>query len=76
MDKLIKILNEIKPGVDFEKEDNLIEGGILSSFDIIRLVMDINNEFDIEISPLYIVPENFKSIKTIMDLINKISEEE
>lgn len=76
MDKLIKILNEIKPGVDFEKEDNLIEGGILSSFDIIRLVMDINNEFDIEISPLYIVPENFKSIKTIMELINKISEEE
>lgn len=76
MEELIKILNEIKPGVDFEKEENLIEGGIFTSFDIIRLVMEISNEFDIEISPLYIVPENFKSAKTIMELINKITEEE
>ena len=48
MDKLIKILNEIKPGVDFTKEDNLIEKRILTSFDIIRLVMEINGEFDID----------------------------
>ena len=76
MDKLIKILNEIKPGVDFTKEDNLIEKRILTSFDIIRLVMEINGEFDIEITPLHIIPENFKNAETIYELIQKIEDEE
>lgn len=76
MEKLIEILKEIKPGVDFEKEENLIEGGILTSFDIVRLVVEIGNEFDIEISPLHIIPENFKSAKTIMALIEKIEDED
>ena len=76
MDKLIKILNEIKPGVDFTKEDNLIEKRILTSFDIIRLVMEINGEIDIEITPLHIIPENFKNAETIYALIQKIEDEE
>ena len=45
MDELLDILKELKPDVDFEKETDLIEKGILTSFDIIRLVMDISNEF-------------------------------
>lgn len=76
MEKLLEILKEIKPGVDFEKEDNLIEGGVLTSFDIVRLVVEIGNEFDIEISPLHVIPENFKSAKTIMALIEKIEDED
>lgn len=76
MEKLLKILNDIKPEINFEEEDNLIEKSILTSFEIIRLVMDINNEFDIEISPLHIIPENFKSAKAIMALIEKIEDEE
>ena len=76
MEKLLEILKGIKADVDFEKEKDLIDGGILTSFDIIRLVMEINSEFDIEISPLYIIPENFKSAEAIMALIEKIEEEE
>ena len=76
MEKLLKILKEIKPDVDFEKETDLIGRNILTSFDIIRLVMEISNEFDIEVSPLYIVPENFSSAQKIMELIEKIEEEE
>lgn len=76
MEKLLKILKDIKPDVDFEKETDLIERGILTSFDIIRLVMDISNEFEIEFSPLYVVPENFSSAKKIMELIERIEEED
>ena len=75
MDRLLKILKDIKPNINFEKEDNLIERNILTSFDIIRLVMEINNEFDIEITPLQIVPENFKSAQTIYKLIETLEEE-
>ena len=53
-----------------------MDKGILTSFDIIRLVMDISNEFDIEISPLYVVPENFNSAQAMMELIQKIEDEE
>ena len=76
MEKLLKILKEIKPDVDFEKETDLIGRSILTSFDIIRLVMEISNEFDIEVSPLYIVPENFSSAQKIMELIEKIEDED
>ena len=29
MEELLEILSEIKPGVDFEKETNLVDDGIL-----------------------------------------------
>lgn len=75
MEKLIKILKEIKPEIDFEKEEDLIGRGILTSFDIIKLVVNLNNEFDVEITPIHIIPENFYSAKTIMALIEKLEDE-
>lgn len=72
MEEIIKILQEIKPGIDFEKEDNLIEGEILDSFDIVNLVSKLDSEFDIEITPAELVPENFKSAKAIYELIQKL----
>ena len=76
MEDLIKILSEIKPGVDFEEEENLMEDEILDSFDIVSLVAKIDEEFDVEITPKDLVPENFKSAKTIYDLITKLQDEE
>lgn len=76
MEKLLKILNEIKPDVDFTKETDLVEKRILTSFDIVKLVVEINNEFDIEITPIHILPENFYSAETIYKLIQKIEDEE
>lgn len=76
MEQLLKILNQIKPEVDFSKETNLIERRILTSFDILKLVVEINNEFDIEITPIHILPENFSSAESIYKLIQKIEDEE
>ena len=69
MEDLLRILNEVKPGVDFTKEDDLIESGILDSLSIIQLVTKISDEFDVEITPLDLVPENFKSADTIYEMI-------
>lgn len=74
MDKLLKILQDIKPNVDFTTATDLI--GVLTSLDIVRLVMEINDEFDVEITPLQLVPENFRSTETIMALINKLQNED
>ena len=69
MEDLLRILNEVKPDVDFTKEDDLIESGILDSLSIIQLVTKISDEFDVEITPLDLVPENFKSAETIYEMI-------
>lgn len=75
MDSIIKILEQIKPGVDFNTEENLIEEEILDSFDIVTLVAKLNDEFDIEISPADLIPENFNSAKKIYELVQKLEDE-
>lgn len=75
MENLIAILTKIKPGVDFENETDLIDRHILESFDIIRLVTMISDEFDVEISPMDILPENFNSAESMMALIERLEDE-
>lgn len=74
MDKLLKILNELHEDVDFTKETALIDDGILDSLDIVSLITEINDEFDVSIPAEEIIPENFNSADAIMSLINKLDE--
>ena len=75
MEELLEILKKIKPGVDFEKNNNLIEDEFIDSFDIVSLVAAINEEFDIQITAKDIIPDNFNSVEKIYDLIKKLEEE-
>lgn len=74
MEKLLEILNELHDDVDFEKENSLIDDGILDSLDIVTLITEINDTFDISIPAEEIIPENFNSALAIMNLINKLDE--
>ena len=60
MDQLLDILNEINSDVDYEICDTLIDDGIFSSFDIVSLVGELNDAFDIDITPVDIVPDRRK----------------
>ena len=75
MEELLEILNKIKPGVDFESEKDLIGGHVLDSFSIIRLVSDLEEEFDITITPLDIIPDNFKSADAIYAMVQRLEDE-
>ena len=75
MNDLIAILNELKPDVDFEKEEALIDDEILSSFDVVTLVAKINEEFDIDFPVSEIVPENFNSANALYAVIEKLQNE-
>lgn len=76
MDELMEILEELNPDVDYEVEDQLIDGKVLDSFTIVSLVAQIADTFDIEISPKYLVPENFNSAEAMWNMIQTIQEEE
>ena len=72
MEKLLKILQEVRPDVDFEKEKLLIDNRILDSFDIISIVSELNDVFDIYINASELLPENFNSVEAMMKLVNEL----
>lgn len=71
MDKIIEILHNIRPDVEFSETTRIIEDEYLDSLDVIRLVSELEKSFDISISGNEIVPENFNSVSSIQALINK-----
>lgn len=71
-EQLLQLLREARPDVDFEKEERLIDDHILDSFDIIQVVLGINEAFDIDIQVDDLEPENFNSIQGMMELITKL----
>ena len=76
MEKLIEILEDIQPDVDYETCTDLIDGHYLDSLSIISLVAEIEDEFDITIPTVDIVPENFNSAKAMYAMIQRLQEED
>lgn len=74
-DQLLNLLKEARPDVNFEGEDKLIDDSILDSFDIIQIVMEMNETFGIEINVEDLQPENFNSIQGMMELITRLQNE-
>ena len=74
MEKIIKILKNIKPDIDVTN-NNLIDEEILDSFDIVTIVSAVDEEFDIQITARDIEPENFNSVEAIYNLVKKLEEE-
>ena len=72
MEALKQILEEIRPDVDFDAEEKLIDDGILDSIDIISIVTEVNDAYDVDINIQYLLPENFNSINAIYELICKL----
>ena len=74
MDRLIEILEEVIPGVDVKNTDRLVDDNILDSFAIISLVAELEEEYDITVSPAELVPENFNSAKALWEMVQSLSE--
>lgn len=75
MEDLLEILSDLHPDVDFETCDTLIDDKILDSFDIVSLIAEINDTFEVAISAEDIVPENFNSAEAIWELIERLMED-
>lgn len=75
MNRLINILEELKPGINYETTENLIDGRYLDSLTILSLISEIEEEFDVEVPAVEIIPNNFNSAKNIYNLIQKLKNE-
>lgn len=68
-DELLRILGELCPGVDLEAETALIDDEIIDSLDIVTLVSELMDAFDVELSVEDLRPENFNSVDAILALL-------
>lgn len=75
MDKLIEILEEIQPDVDYRECTTLIDDGLLDSFAILSIVGEIEDEFGVPVTPAEIIPENFNSAESLWDMIERLKED-
>lgn len=75
MERLLEILRDLHPEVDFESCDSLIDDKILDSFDVVSIIAEIGEEFDVVISAEMITPENFNSAEALYELIQELEEE-
>ena len=71
MKRLINILYDLQISSDELGDKRLIDDGVLDSMDIVTLVTEINDCYDIEIEVEDIVKENFNSIDAIISLIRR-----
>ena len=76
MNDLLEILNDLHPEVDYETCDTLIDEQILDSFDIITIISEINEAYDVVIPAEEIVPENFNSAQALYSLIERLADEQ
>ena len=75
MDALLEILTNLHPEVDFETCTTLVDNKIIDSFDIVTIISEINDEYDVVIPAEEIIPENFNSAKALYELILRQEDE-
>lgn len=75
MEELLQILTDMHPDVDFETEEHLIDDAVLDSLDIVGLITEISENFDVTITARDIIPENFNSAKAMYALIERLQNE-
>ena len=70
-EKLIEILEDIRPEIDFKEETNFLDEGLLDSLDVANIMNSICEEFDLDIGFDELNKENFNSVDAMLDLINR-----
>lgn len=75
MEELLRVLEDINPDIDYETCEDLIDGHLLDSLSIISLIAELEDEFDITIPTVEIIPDNFNSARRMMAMIKRLQEE-
>ena len=76
METVLEILAKVTPNVDFKNANAIVDDGLLDSMDIVMLVGELNDEFDIEIQVTDLVPENFNTVDAIVKMVERLEDED
>lgn len=73
-EKVLQVLQEALPHVDFECSDALVDDGILDSLSITQVIATLSMEFDITIPYEEIVEENFNSLDGLANMVERLQD--
>lgn len=71
-EKILKILEEITEETIEDASCDLVAADILDSFDIVELVVELEEAFDIVIDVEMVTPENFRTVDAIVALMESL----
>ena len=74
MEEILEILRGLNSSVDFENAEGILSNRLLDSIDIVELVSELEDAFDIEIDMEYMERENFESAQAIWEMVQEIQE--
>ena len=72
MEELKKMLETKYPNIDFDTEKSLVSGGILDSLDVVAVIAQIEDLFDVSVTMEYIQPAYFESVETMWEMIEEL----
>ena len=73
--ELLQMLSDMHPDIDFETAEGLIDRKILTSFDVVSIAAELSETYDLDVSAVDIVPENFNSARALYALVQRLSDE-
>ena len=74
-EQLLDMLRDMHPDIDFKTAEGLIDRKVLTSFDVVSIVAELSETYDVELGAVDIVPENFNSAQALFALIQRPEEE-
>lgn len=75
LNEIIEILQSVHSEIDYTKEKNLIDSRIFDSFDVVNVVGELMDAFDVEITAEHMIPENFNSAEAICEMVKGLLDE-
>ena len=75
MEELLEILEDIDPDNDYEHDEHLIDDGHLGSLSLLQLVSELEDNFDIQMTPTELIPANFNSAKAIWAMVQRLQQD-
>ncbi len=74
--KVLEILQRVRSDIDYSKEKSMMTDGVLDSFDVVGIITELADEFDIEITIDDMTEENFDSLEAICAMVARIQDED
>ncbi len=71
-EQIMEILRDITMEQIDDRNKDLLASDILDSFDIVKLVVALEDAFDITIDADFVLPEKFRTANTIIELVKEI----
>lgn len=70
--EILDILAAVKPGLTAAPDEELVRSGKLDSVDIMALVLELGEQYDIDITPTDLKEENFATAAAILALVERL----